>query len=89
MPTRPNLTVIRCVDIDASALFYRLIGLEFEKHRHGIGRGSAAFRPGRWERGGGDRHAGVGSGRLGTGPGAGHALVEEAGRVGRVEAEAF
>lgn len=37
MPTRPNLTVIRCTDIEASAAFYRLIGLEFEKHKHGTG----------------------------------------------------
>lgn len=37
MPTHPNLTVIRCADIDAAVAFYRLIGLEFEKHQHGTG----------------------------------------------------
>ncbi|WP_411825413.1 VOC family protein [Luteolibacter sp. AS25] len=35
MPARLNLTVIRSRDIEASSEFYRLIGLEFEKHRHG------------------------------------------------------
>jgi lactoylglutathione lyase len=37
MTARLNLTVIRCADIDKSAEFYRLIGLEFEKHSHGTG----------------------------------------------------
>lgn len=37
MATRLNLTVIRCSDIEASAAFYGLLGLRFEKHRHGKG----------------------------------------------------
>lgn len=37
MSARLNLTVIRCSDIEASAGFYRLLGLAFEKHRHGKG----------------------------------------------------
>ncbi|MCW1913552.1 VOC family protein [Luteolibacter sp. GHJ8] len=37
MSARLNLTVIRCADIEASAAFYRLLGLAFEKHRHGKG----------------------------------------------------
>lgn len=37
MKPRLNLTVIRCADIEISATFYRIIGLEFEKHRHGTG----------------------------------------------------
>lgn len=37
MATRLNLTVIRCSDIETSAAFYRLLGLHFEKHRHGTG----------------------------------------------------
>jgi lactoylglutathione lyase len=48
MPTRPNLTVIRCADIDASAVFYRLTGLEFEKHRHGTGPEHYAASDGIW-----------------------------------------
>ena len=35
MPARLNLIVIRSGNIEASSEFYRLIGLEFEKHRHG------------------------------------------------------
>lgn len=37
MPTHLNLTVIRCADIEISVAFYRLLGLAFEKHRHGSG----------------------------------------------------
>ncbi|WP_411825475.1 VOC family protein [Luteolibacter sp. AS25] len=37
MPARLNLTVIRSGNIEASADFYRLLGLEFEKHSHGNG----------------------------------------------------
>jgi lactoylglutathione lyase len=48
MPTRPNLTVIRCADPDVSAAFYRLIGLEFEKHRHGAGPEHHAASDGSW-----------------------------------------
>ena len=48
MPTRPNLTVIRCADIDAAAVFYRIIGLEFEKHRHGTGPEHYAASDGIW-----------------------------------------
>ncbi len=48
MMPRPNLTVIRCADIDASAAFYRLIGLEFEKHRHGTGPEHYAASDGIW-----------------------------------------
>lgn len=48
MPTRPNLTVIRCVNINASAVFYRLLGLEFEKHRHGSGPEHYAASDGLW-----------------------------------------
>ena len=32
-----NLVVIRAEDIDRAAAFYGLLGLEFEKHRHGSG----------------------------------------------------
>lgn len=32
-----NLVVIRAEDIDRAAAFYRLLGLEFQKHRHGSG----------------------------------------------------
>lgn len=32
-----NLVVIRAEDIDRAAEFYRLLGLEFQKHRHGSG----------------------------------------------------
>jgi len=48
MPTSLNLTVIRCAAIDASAEFYRLIGLEFEKHRHGSGPEHYASSDGIW-----------------------------------------
>jgi lactoylglutathione lyase len=48
MPARPNLTVIRCADIDASALFYGLVGLEFGKHRHGTGPEHHAASDGLW-----------------------------------------
>ena len=48
MPTRLNLTVIRCTDIDASFEFYRLTGLEFEKHRHGTGPEHYAASDGFW-----------------------------------------
>ncbi|WP_193215155.1 VOC family protein [Luteolibacter marinus] len=48
MPTRPNLTVIRCADIDVSVAFYRLIGLNFEKHRHGSGLEHFAAFDGTW-----------------------------------------
>jgi lactoylglutathione lyase len=48
MITRPNLTVIRCANIDASAAFYRLIGLEFEKHKHGTGPEHYAASEGTW-----------------------------------------
>ena len=37
MSTQLNLTVIRCNDIDTSAAFYQMLGLTFEKHRHGKG----------------------------------------------------
>lgn len=37
MPSRLNLTVIRCADIEVSVEFYRLLGLVFEKHSHGSG----------------------------------------------------
>ena len=45
---RPNLTVIRCEDIEASAEFYRIVGLEFEKHRHGSGPEHYAASNGTW-----------------------------------------
>jgi predicted enzyme related to lactoylglutathione lyase len=45
---RPNLTVIRCEDIEASAEFYRIVGLEFEKHRHGSGPEHYASLAGDW-----------------------------------------
>ena len=45
---RPNLTVIRCEDIEASAEFYRIVGLEFEKHRHGSGPEHYAASDGAW-----------------------------------------
>ncbi len=32
-----NLVVIRAEDIDRAAAFYGLLGLTFEKHRHGTG----------------------------------------------------
>ena len=48
MTPRPNLTVLRCKDIDASARFYRLLGLEFEKHRHGEGPKHYAASDGVW-----------------------------------------
>lgn len=48
MTTRPNLTVLRCADIDVSAAFYRLIGLEFEKHSHGTGPEHYAASDGIW-----------------------------------------
>jgi len=32
-----NLVVIRSADIDRAVAFYRLLGLEFDKHRHGKG----------------------------------------------------
>lgn len=32
-----NLVVIRSLDIDRAAQFYRLLGLPLEKHRHGAG----------------------------------------------------
>ncbi len=32
-----NLCVIRSADIDRAAQFYRLLGLNLEKHRHGKG----------------------------------------------------
>ena len=32
-----NLIVLRSADIDRAADFYRLLGLEFTKHRHGKG----------------------------------------------------
>lgn len=32
-----NLVVIRAADMDRSAQFYRLLGLDFTKHRHGKG----------------------------------------------------
>ena len=34
---RLNLVVLRVADIDRSAAFYRLLGLEFTKHAHGSG----------------------------------------------------
>jgi catechol 2,3-dioxygenase-like lactoylglutathione lyase family enzyme len=34
---RLNLVVLRVADIDRSAAFYRLLGLEFMKHAHGSG----------------------------------------------------
>ncbi len=37
MPSRLNLTVIRSADIEASSNFYRILGLEFDKHSHGSG----------------------------------------------------
>jgi lactoylglutathione lyase len=37
MATRLNLTVIRCSDLEVSAAFYGLLGVGFEKHRHGKG----------------------------------------------------
>lgn len=48
MPTRPNLTVIRCADIDASAAFYRLTNIEFEKHGYGAGPEHYAASDGIW-----------------------------------------
>jgi lactoylglutathione lyase len=48
MPTHLNLTVIRCADIEASAAFYRLLGLEFEKHSHGAGPEHFATFDGLW-----------------------------------------
>ncbi len=48
MTPRPNLIVIRCEDIDASAAFYRIVGLEFEKHRHGTGPEHYAASDGLW-----------------------------------------
>lgn len=35
--TRLNLVVIRAVDIERSAQFYTLLGLDFTKHGHGSG----------------------------------------------------
>jgi lactoylglutathione lyase len=37
MAARLNLTVIRVADLEASAAFYTLLGLSFERHRHGKG----------------------------------------------------
>jgi hypothetical protein len=34
---RLNLVVLRVADVDCSAAFYRLLGLEFRKHAHGSG----------------------------------------------------
>jgi predicted enzyme related to lactoylglutathione lyase len=34
---RINLIVLRVADIERSAAFYRILGLEFEKHAHGTG----------------------------------------------------
>ena len=48
MPTHLNLTVIRCADIEASAAFYRLLGLEIEKHSHGAGPEHFATFDGLW-----------------------------------------
>jgi len=35
--TRLNLLVLRCRDMEASRRFYEMLGLCFEKHRHGSG----------------------------------------------------
>jgi lactoylglutathione lyase len=48
MTSRPNLTVIRCEDIKASAEFYGIVGLEFQKHRHGSGPEHFAASDGAW-----------------------------------------
>ena len=48
MPARPNLTVIRCADIESAAMFYRIVGLEFEKHRHGTEPENFAASDGTW-----------------------------------------
>lgn len=32
-----NLVVLRCADIEASAMFYTVVGLHFTRHRHGQG----------------------------------------------------
>ncbi len=37
MPARLNLTVIRSSNIELSSQFYRLLGIEFDKHSHGSG----------------------------------------------------
>jgi lactoylglutathione lyase len=37
MTARLNLTVLRSADIEVSSQFYRLLGLEFDKHSHGNG----------------------------------------------------
>jgi catechol 2,3-dioxygenase-like lactoylglutathione lyase family enzyme len=36
-PSRLNLVVLRVCDIEPSAAFYRLLGLEFTRHSHGSG----------------------------------------------------
>lgn len=41
-PARLNLVVLRVADIDRSADFYRLLGLQFTKHTHGSGPGHYA-----------------------------------------------
>lgn len=48
MTPHPNLTVIRCADIEASVEFFRVLGLEFEKHRHGAGPEHYAASNGNW-----------------------------------------
>ena len=48
MTPRPNLTVLRCADIEVSVAFYLLIGLKFEKHRHGKGPEHYAASDGIW-----------------------------------------
>ena len=37
MQTTLNLVVLKSPDADASASFYRMLGIEFTKHRHGSG----------------------------------------------------
>jgi lactoylglutathione lyase len=48
MTARPNLTVIRCANIETSAEFYRVLGLEFVKHSHGSGPEHYAASDGFW-----------------------------------------
>ncbi|MDB6175555.1 MAG: hypothetical protein JWL59_4866 [Chthoniobacteraceae bacterium] len=44
-PPLLNLVVIRSLDLDRSERFYRVLGLNFERHRHGNGPEHLAAQP--------------------------------------------
>lgn len=45
LPPLLNLVVIRSADLDRSERFYRVLGLRFERHRHGSGPEHLAAQP--------------------------------------------